>query len=288
MAKIFLAMALACVHIAYRAEDNTTTSTAASTVLDKFKETGRQAGQKIAQLYESTKPRKVDRGTHPEIIVTRREIHINGKPIALGQPMSEWKKVLPGTPQCEFDPGVTKNTKCKWNDLGIYLLEYRSTVYEFNMYFYLSPWHDSESVRADGSIRPPKPDRRPKHPYTGYFELDGYGIDAKTTLAEIIRNIDPDRGLRCGRMDDCQIERARHFTDRGRLMFITSRSDSKGQLEEFSIYAGQADFQPPTPPEECTPDSIEARMDHCIPPKPSIPPSHPLNRNAEIAMKTRP
>jgi len=272
MAKLFLAIGLACMLVACRAEEKTTTSTGASTELDKPEKTGRQAAQRIVQLYESAKPRKVERGAQPEIIVSRREIHINGKPIALGQPISEWKKVLPGTPHCEFDPGVTKNTKCRWDELGIYLLEYRSTVYEFNMLFYISPWNGSESVGADGTVYPPEPDRRPKHPYTGYFELDGYGIDAKTTLAEIIRNIDPDRGLRCGRIDDCQVQRAKHFNDGERLMFITSRSDSKGQLEEFSIYAGQADFQPPTPPEKCTPDSIEARMGHCIPPKSSIPP----------------
>lgn len=223
-----------------------------------------EISQHAIALVRPTEPRKVARGAQPEIILNRAGIHINGKTIALGQTLAEWKNVIPGTPRCKT-PEENDSYSCMWDQLGIYLLVYRDTVFEFNVFFYLSPWSDSESIGADGTVYPAKPDWRPKHPYTGYFEMDGYAIDAQTTFDDISGNVDPDRGLRCGRFEDCGRIYGGHFDAKTRMVLTLTRNDSRGKIEEFSIYAGRTDFLTPTPPEECTPDSTEAKMDHCAP-----------------------
>lgn len=274
MGKIFVALIAMFMITSCNAKEGWPALTAAASALSNPSDLVKAHGKQSAELLKKTAPpRQVIRGARPEITLQRDGLRINGSLIALGQPMAEWIKVIPGAPRCDRKPSVFKIKTCVWDGLGIHLMEYRSTVFQFDIFFYLSPWDESESTGADGTVYPPEKDWRPMHPFTGYFEIDGYGIDGNTTFHDISVSVDRERGLHCGRVDDCSIRYGSYFDGRGALSLHTTRRDSHGHLTLFSIFADQIAYSGPPPPSECVPGSPEAKATGCAPITPFPTPS---------------
>ena len=206
-----------------------------STKLDLLNELMQKGAEEAGVIKDYGKPRIVPKGGKPEIIIKGDQIFINGKSVAISQPINEWKKVLPKTAVCRERVRVT----CKWESLGIEVSTQsisNTAIYDFTIYFNLEPpdpYAGLVTHRPDGTPVAPKKDYRPKHPFPGYFELDGYGIDAKTEFWEIRASVDPERELRCG-VRDCSHPHG-GFSDKASLYLRLNRANEYGNLYEFTI-----------------------------------------------------
>jgi len=193
----------------------------------------KQAGKHIKALLDADKARVVQRGAKPEIIIKNDQILINGKPVAMGQSIEGWKVAIPGKHRCDRDYGIVG---CRWDELGITLLEKGGSVFEFSIDFILAPWREFEHTGPDGVVIPAFPDPRPKHPFRGYFEWDGYGIDANTQFWEIRASIDPNRNLQCDLLtNNCGSTRVRFGRDAIILLQLYETIHENGHPEFFTI-----------------------------------------------------
>lgn len=194
----------------------------------------RKAAQGANAFKNYGKPRVIPKGAKPEIIVKGNEIFINGTSVAIGQPIDKWKNALPKTAICR---GQVRQV-CKWDLLGIEVsTQSLSNTAVFDVIFYFNlEQHESwtyATERPDGTPATPPIDYRPKHPFPGYFELDGYGIDAKTEFWEIRARADPYRELRCGSHDCSHPHGA--FSDKETLYLRLNKATDRGTLYELTI-----------------------------------------------------
>lgn len=171
---------------------------------DVWKEVLHKASQGTNAIKNYGKPRTVAKGGKPEIIIKGDRMLIDGKLITMGGALEEWKKAIPGQPRCDTSP---PKIQCQWDDLGIEVLTKSNadtSVIQADFYFNIQPrelWKYATELPDGTPVAPPK-DTRPKKPFRGYFEIDGYGIDAKSEFWEIRAKSDPNRNLHCG-IRDC-------------------------------------------------------------------------------------
>ena len=89
------------------------------------------------------------------------------------------------------------------------------------------------TAMPDGSPGSADAGHLPRSPFTGYFELDGYGIDKDTMFWEVRSSIQPTRGLRCG-LRDCQFPSGVIAPDTEIYMVLNGPSE-RDRIGEISI-----------------------------------------------------
>ncbi|HEX8614378.1 MAG TPA: hypothetical protein VF800_24115 [Telluria sp.] len=55
--------------------------------------------------------------------------------------------------------------------------------------------------KPDGTPSAPRVDWTPHHPFQGYLEVDGVGIDAETKLSSVLAGVMRERNFHCGFLD---------------------------------------------------------------------------------------
>ncbi len=212
------------------------------TTLDLWDELVRKAGEETGAMKSYGKPRIVAKGAKPEIVINREgDITYNGKPLELGADIKDWEAIIGRGYRHRGDDKPPK--LLAWDDLGIdvltgYAADDKDKVKQLTLYLNKrpkDPYEGMVTTRPDGTPIKPLPDFTPRQAFTGYLELDGFGIDAKTEFWEILTTANPARNLRCG-LRDCSHPHGALFgkTD-GSLYLILNRGDEHGNIYEFTI-----------------------------------------------------
>lgn len=195
-----------------------------------------KAQDEVGAIKQYGKPRVVAHGAKPEIIISGPQISIDGKVVAIGASMSSWRAVLPGEPRCTSANNT--DVLCTWDDLGIEVGSAFRTP-KVSKYLIISlnkedlpPWNPQ---MPDGSIKSAPPDLRPKNTFSGYLQLDGYGIDAQTKFWEIRASADPKRNLRCNSRD-CSHPHG-GFSNKANLYLRLNSTTEYGNVYELTISA---------------------------------------------------
>jgi len=180
------------------------------------------------------RPRTVAKGAKPEIIIKGEQIFIAGKPVKIGDRLEVWKSAIPSNPRCDNNPPTIL---CAWDALGIEIFtktNIDTTVISAYFYINLEPREPLLVTKwPDGTPAVDTKDLRPKNPFRGYFEIDGYGIDAKTEFWEILAKANPERNLHCGVLD-CGFPLGA-LNDRDTIRFRLNKPSKKGNIFEISI-----------------------------------------------------
>lgn len=179
-------------------------------LLEKYNQVVRDAFRAANQTVKSREPRKIAKGSLPEIVLRRDKIFFNGNLLRLGTSLQEWFSVLPPLPRCtQFSPSLKS---CDWDDLGITVTLNAMTekVNRLDIQFQKPIISNAEKIAAQqdklaGKV--PLLSSEPARTFTGYLELDGYAIDSGTMFWEIEKSIDQSRNLHCG-LRDCQFRGA--------------------------------------------------------------------------------
>jgi hypothetical protein len=203
---------------------------------DELRELFRKAAKAAGTIKDNGKPRKVQRGASPEVVIQSSNIIFNGKPLKFGTHIDEWKKVLGGSPRTfqEYP------TIFVWDDLGIQIVtanEQVTKVVQMAVYSNQKPkdpYAGMVTVWPDGSPNIPTPDFNPKHIFTGYFELDGAGIDDQTKVWEVNALAKRQKKFHCM----ASLLRCHAATEDGKnsLVFFTDEKRQKGLIYFFTIH----------------------------------------------------
>lgn len=208
--------------------------------LDIFHELQRKAAEKVGLIKSYDKPRIVEKGAKPEIIIKGDQIIINGEKIAIGEPVSRWRAIL--GPESRKEEGLSSTYF--WEQLGLklWVRGKSNRVTTLDVFLNLEPKEPWEPLLPDGSTMPEPPDFRPKKAFSGYLELDGYGIDAKTKFWEIRESSSSKRNLRCGTWpDDCSHPHG-GFNKNADLYFRLNGPTENNSVYEFSISGDSEEF----------------------------------------------
>jgi len=205
------------------------------TQLDLFNELMRKGAEKAGAVPDYGKPRIVPKGAKPEIVIKGDKITYNGKQLVLGTSLREWEKTL-GKP--------TRRSEGKlahlfvWDYFGFDLVtDTKNKVDQIKIYINkrpIDPYKNLVTHNPDGTPITPDVDYTPKQAFSGYLELDGFGIDAKTELWELLSTANPERRLTCGTRD-CTHPSGSLGGNSGVLYLTTNRNDEHGNIYEFSI-----------------------------------------------------
>lgn len=206
------------------------------TMLDRWNEVQRQAALATGAIKSPTPVRRVKRYTKPEIIIKGSSIFFNRELLELGRPLTTWKNILKRNPHCD----ETGNEWCVWEDLGLTAAtSWENKLSVSTVTISLSiPEHLLKETRTpypDGTPDDtPTADWLARHPFTGYLEIDGFGIDKETMFSELQSSIDTRRNLSCG-LRDCEFPRGM-FGSKGIIdLHLNGRSES-ATIEEIKIY----------------------------------------------------
>ncbi|MBS1160235.1 MAG: hypothetical protein H6R15_2654 [Proteobacteria bacterium] len=213
---------------------------------DAWKRAAAMAAKQAREIESLGKPRIIKKGAKPEIIIQGETITINGKKLAIGDTLEKWTEAIPGTPNCEaVKLGLgKKNISCRWELLGIEIATFeidsveKSPKFVGGMGIYINfefdPYAGLVTTRPDGTPISPPQKTHPDHPFPGYLEIDGYGINSKTEFWEVLRSIDPKRNVYCG-MRDCSHPEGL-LGGREHLSFRLNNTSSRGNIYEISIW----------------------------------------------------
>lgn len=209
------------------------------TQLDLFNELMRKGAEKAGAIPDYGKPRIVPQGAKPEIIIKGDKVTYNGKLLAFGRPINEWKKILTSKARCD---STKLATACVWDDIGVQAGSTIGSKHEAVSYLTIilnkRPLDSYKELEKDipngGATMNPSIDYSPKQAFSGYLELDGFGIDAKTEFWELLKTANPERNLRCG-IRDCTHPGGALSSGSGALYLTTNRNDEHGNIYEFSI-----------------------------------------------------
>jgi hypothetical protein len=181
------------------------------------------------------KPHVVARNAKPEVIVTADRIFIDKKEVIMGQHIDIWKRVIPGEPRCN----AAVNVACDWDASGITLLTKDGLVDTFELHFIIRPWLNLVTHSPSGKPFNLPPDPRPKNPFRGYLELDGYGIDAETQFRNIRDNVNAanqKRNVRCDLFTNNCGSTIAYFSKTATIYFSLDQTTSeRGTLSTFAI-----------------------------------------------------
>ncbi|MYM66908.1 hypothetical protein GTP45_08710 [Pseudoduganella sp. FT55W] len=194
-----------------------------------------QVAKKAGLVKDYGTPRKVNRGARPEIILKDNTITWNGKPLALGQSIEEWRKVIGKGAVCS-----ARNERpgwCKWDALGIEIagsIGKPNQVGTFNVNFNRAADEGLYDLRArDAAGKPIDPVWLSKGVFPGYLEFDGFGIDKLTKFWEVRASVDRQHDLRCG-LRDCSHPLGA-FGESAAIYMILMSNDEYGVIKEFAI-----------------------------------------------------
>ncbi len=207
------------------------------TMLDRWNEVQRQAAIATGAITTYPTPRRVKRNAKPEIIIKGSHIFFDGKPLEFGRPLEEWKNILNRRPRCD----KTGIEWCVWEDLGLEVSTRAKSnfgVSTINIKISI-PDDLLEETRIsypDGTTHnTPKADWLAHHPFTGYLEIDGFGIDKETKFWELQSSVDNRRNLRCG-IRSCEFPSGIFGPGSMFDLHLNGRSESS-TIEEIKIYA---------------------------------------------------
>jgi hypothetical protein len=170
---------------------------------------------------------------YPKIIIIKNKLFFDGKELRLGDSLDSWKKIIAGEPRCFED----KPKFCVWDNTGLQTKtrgDQKESVTSFTIYFNF--FDVGQSGIKYGVSSSPTPaevyDWLPHKVFTGYFELDGFGIDSTTRFLDLINRVS-NRKLHCGNFD-CGNPSGPFSEDADIYISLDSRRDI-GRLKEFSI-----------------------------------------------------
>lgn len=198
----------------------------APTMLDRWNQLMEKGREFAESPREVEVPRVVPRGGRPEIILSGSSIRVNGQLVEIGGPLSAWKQALPPHPHCYGEVRIV----CVWRDLGIEVATQsiaNTSVLDASVHLAIpstaSPLPSNEATAKS----------RPTHAFSGYLELDGFGIDAQTKFSEVQARADPNRNLRCG-LRDCSHPHG-GFNEKASLYLRLSRADRQGNVVVLTL-----------------------------------------------------
>jgi hypothetical protein len=206
------------------------------TMLDRWNEVKRQAALATGAITTYPAPRHVKRSAKPEIIIKDSSISFDGKLLEFGRPLASWKNILKRKPRCD----KTGIEWCVWEDLGLEV--HASKEDKFGVGTIIIKISIPENftketpmLYPDGSpYKPPEADWLARHPFTGYLEIDGFGIDKETKFWELQSSIDTHRNLSCG-LKSCEFPSGIFGPGSIIALHLNGESES-ATIEEIEIY----------------------------------------------------
>ena len=233
---VLIALSLTCFA---QANPASAPSNNANTVENIYNKALDKAKSALESVLEVEKPRQVNRAAKPEIIIKDGQLFYNGKELVMGASLAEWQEIL-GKPS-RTDDGLPPPILFIWDNLGITVLtgqdtETRGKVTQIKIYFLKNPMYAKvyiERYSADGKPLPPY-EPSPKKTFSGYLELDDFGIDAKTEFHELRAAAKPSRKLKCGNLD-CSTPSGRFGSNSGVITLYLNRRSDRGNINEFII-----------------------------------------------------
>jgi hypothetical protein len=206
------------------------------TMLDRWNEARRQAAIAVGTVKDPSSARQVRRHAKPEIIVKYSNIFFDGKLLELGRPLTFWKNILRGKPRCD----KTGKEWCVWEELGLEVST--SEKNNFGVKSINIKINIIESVNNELKISYPERthDNNPKtewlayHPFTGYLEIDGFGIDKETKFWELESNVDSRRNLSCG-LRSCEFPRGVLGPNKMIALHLNGSNESS-EIEDITFY----------------------------------------------------
>lgn len=128
--------------------------------------------------------RIVPRGKKPEVIFNSTDIYINGQKLALGEDLSRWISVL-GRPDRKF----LVSGLYLWDDMGLTLVTSQNVqdkVVQFEVFLNDKPRMKSSNLTpVPGHPFPKFENHFPEGVFQGYVEVDGAGVDARSTVSDV-------------------------------------------------------------------------------------------------------
>lgn len=206
------------------------------TVLDRWNEVQCQAAIAVGAIKDLPPPRRVKRYAKPEITIKGSNIYFDGKPLEFGRPLSSWKNILKRNPHCD----ETGTEWCVWEELGMEVstrpksnygvstIVIKLNIPEHLLVETITPYPDGTPDNT------PKADWLARHPFTGYLEIDGYGIDKDTKFWEVQSGIDARRNLSCG-LRNCEFPHG-IFSPHGEIALHLNGGSESATIEEIKIY----------------------------------------------------
>ena len=176
------------------------------------------------------------RRANPEIIIKDSRILFEGKFLEFGRPLKSWKNIIKKKPHCD----KTGIEWCVWQDLGLEV--YASEEDKFGVGTIIIKisirdhlLNETRTPYPDGTPDDtPKADWLARHPFTGYLEIDGFGIDKETKFWELQSNIDVRRNLSCG-LRSCEFPKG-IFDPKSNIALYLNGGSESATIEEIEIY----------------------------------------------------
>lgn len=199
--------------------------------LDLLKE---KATDTVDRIKNFGRPRIVKKGAKPNIILKDEKIFFNEKQLVFGQSLESWKKIIGKDARCSVWKG--KPLSCKWDEFGISVgstYDNPGIVNHITIFFQkdVDTFNAASNALEDG--KPIILSKDPKKMFSGYFEMDGFGIDNKTKYWEIKNSIEGKRKLGCG-FRDCANPRG-IYGDDIELYLTMNRGDEYGELYRIEL-----------------------------------------------------
>lgn len=206
-------------------------------MLDRWNEAKHQAALATGAITAPSTPRHVKRYAKPEIIIKGENIFFEGKLLEFGRPLTSWKNILKRKPHCD----ETGTEWCVWQDLGLKASTRWNS--KFGVSTIIIMMNISENFPDETKTPYPDgtPDNRPKadwlirRAFTGYLEIDGFGIDKETKFWELQASIDIRRNLSCG-LRSCEFPSGMFGPNSIIDLHLNGGSES-ATIEEIKIYS---------------------------------------------------
>ena len=206
-------------------------------MLDRWNEVKRQAALAVGAITPHPPPRRVEKLAKPEIIIKGQQIFFDGTPLEFGRPLASWKKILKRKPRCD----KTGAEWCVWEDLGMEVstrAKGTGGVSTVHLMFRVPEdrFNETKVPYPDGTPdNSPRADWLVRHPFTGYLEIDGFGIDKDTMFWELASSVDAGRNLSCG-LTSCEFPEGILGPDSMIALHLNGRSETS-TIEEIEFYS---------------------------------------------------
>jgi hypothetical protein len=207
-----------------------------ATMLDRWNEVRHQAALATGAIKDTPPARHVKRFAKPEIIIRGSSIFFDGKLLELGRPLASWKNILMRKPRCD-KAGVEW---CVWEDLGLEVSTNEKSNFgvssiTIKISIPENSLNETKTTDSDGTPNDtPKADWLAHHPFTGYLEIDGFGIDKETKFWELQSNVAAGRNLRCG-LRSCEFPKG-IFGPKSNIALHLNGGNESATIEEIEIY----------------------------------------------------
>jgi hypothetical protein len=170
-------------------------------VLDQFNVIRKMAAEEISTLKNPLVPRKVKKDRQPKIVLTQNKIYFNESEMKMGGSISSWKKIIAGNPRCITSSIIF----CIWDDLGLEVgtdSKINQHVRFVNLHLNFSEEDESLARVTTKSSEEAGLKYSPRQVFSGYLEIDGFGIDSNTKFWELRAGANSKNKMHCG-LRDC-------------------------------------------------------------------------------------